>query len=178
MEQSAFFVVDHAAGGDLTAVLEDLGFLPEAQARLVLAQLFTALDTLHSLGVIHRDVKADNVLVDGEGHVVLADYGLCSEPVEEGCLVRRTFCGTVEYMAPEVLQRTPPGYTAAVDFWGAGVLGFELLTGILPFDPKNKGDRRKTMHKIINKEPQYPPRLSPEVADLQDAPPAPRRAGG
>ncbi|XP_063217433.1 ribosomal protein S6 kinase alpha-4-like [Bacillus rossius redtenbacheri] len=119
-EEAALFVVDHAAGSDLTAVLEDLGFL-------VLAQLLTALHTLHSLGVMHRDVKAD--------HVVLADYGLCSEPAGEGCLARRTFCGT-------------------------------LLTGIQPFDPKHEGDRRKTVSNIINKEPQYPPRLSPEAADL------------
>ncbi|XP_063239085.1 ribosomal protein S6 kinase beta-2-like [Bacillus rossius redtenbacheri] len=163
--EAPFLLHLHYAG-DLTAVLEDLGFLPEDQARLVLAQLFTALHTLHSLGMMHRDVKAGNVLVDGEGNVVLADYGLCSEPAEEGCLVRRTFCGTIEYLAPEVLLRTPPGYTAAVDFWSAGVLGFELLTGSLPFDPEDEGDRKKIVMNIINQEPQYPPYLSPEAADL------------
>ncbi|XP_063221491.1 protein kinase C-like isoform X2 [Bacillus rossius redtenbacheri] len=92
-------------------------------------------------------VETDNVLVDGEGNVVQ-----CSEPAEEG---------TTEYLAPEALLRTPPGCTAAVDCWGAGVLGFELLTGSLPFDPGDEGDLN-----IIHQEPHSPPCLSPEAAVL------------
>lgn len=94
------------------------------------------------------------------GHVKLTDFGLCKEAIE-GDEKTHTFCGTIEYMAPEILMRT--GHGKAVDWWSLGALTFDMLTGGPPFTADN---RKKTIDKILKGRLSLPPYLSPEARDL------------
>ena len=130
-EQCLHFVLTYMAGGDLYDRMEDEGTLSVERVRLYMAELSLALGHLHdTLSVIYRDVKPDNVLVDGSGHACLADFGLAKLRGEAS-----TFCGTQNYMAPEVVKSMV--HDKACDWWGLGCLTFELLQGQTPFAHDN-----------------------------------------
>ncbi|KAI0052655.1 kinase-like protein [Auriscalpium vulgare] len=142
-ESHCFLATDYCANGDLRSEVDRQGKLSEAYAKVLIAELLLALDELHGLGMVHRDVKPENILFDSEGHIVLADFGLvrdlkdsevASPPdpnndIPAGCT--RSDCGTLDYMAPEMINKEP--YSYGVDFWAMGVLLYFLLTGRLPF---------------------------------------------
>ncbi|ETE68944.1 Ribosomal protein S6 kinase alpha-3, partial [Ophiophagus hannah] len=125
-----------------------------------LIQRALALDHLHSLGIIYRDLKPENILLDEEGHIKLTDFGLSKESIDHEKKAY-SFCGTVEYMAPEVVNRR--GHTQSADWWSFGVLMFEMLTGTLPFQGK---DRKETMTMILKAKLGMPQFLSPEAQSL------------
>ena len=91
---------------------------------------------MHSNKIIYRDLKLENLLLDGEGHIKVADFGLCKEEVAYGDTTA-TFCGTPEYLAPEVLE--DENYGREVDWWGVGVVMYEMMLGRLPFYNRNNG---------------------------------------
>lgn len=93
--------------------------LPEEHARFYSGEIILALHFLHSRGIIYRDLKLDNVLIDAEGHIKLTDYGMCKENIKDGDLTS-TFCGTPNYIAPEILRGDEYGFS--VDWWALGVL--------------------------------------------------------
>lgn len=103
----------------------------EDVASFYIAELVLALEHLHSLGIIYRDLKPENCLLDAEGHILLTDFGLSKVSVdgtgggEDGKAA--TMCGTVEYMAPEVLMEMR--YDRTVDWWSLGIMLFDMLTG-------------------------------------------------
>ena len=111
-------------------------------------------------GIIYRDLKPENILLDAHGHVKLTDFGLCKESIDEST-VTHTFCGTIEYMAPEILTRT--GHGKAVDWWSLGALMYDMLTGAPPFTAEN---RKKTIEKILKGKLNLPPYLTPDARDL------------
>lgn len=119
--------------------------------------LLSGLQYLHENKIIYRDLKLDNLLLDTEGYVKIADFGLCKEGMGYGDRTG-TFCGTPEFLAPEVLTET--SYTRAVDWWGLGVLIFEMLVGESPFPGD---DEEEVFDSIVNDEVRYPRFLSLEA---------------
>jgi len=125
------FVIEYVSGGDLMYHMQRQRRLPEDHARFYSAEIILALHHLHERGIIYRDLKLDNVLIDMEGHIKLTDYGMCKEGLKKGEKTS-TFCGTPNYIAPEMLRGED--YDYSVDFWALGVLMFEMLAGRSPFD--------------------------------------------
>lgn len=130
-----YLVTDYYPGGSLESRLRNHGILAPSKVATVAAQLVLAVEYLHSLGVIHRDVKAANVLFDAGEDAALADFGLaayCDDAAQ-----RTSFVGTVEYMAPELFRKHEKGYTTAVDWWSLGILIYEMIAGVTPFRAPN-----------------------------------------
>lgn len=128
-EAHVCFVMEYAAGGDLMMHIHADVF-SEQRAVFYAACVVLGLQYLHENKIIYRDLKLDNLLLDTEGYVKIADFGLCKEGMGFGDRTG-TFCGTPEFLAPEVLTET--SYTRAVDWWGLGVLIFEMLVGEVGF---------------------------------------------
>ncbi|XP_062873055.1 serine/threonine-protein kinase N2 [Trichomycterus rosablanca] len=153
------FVMEYAAGGDLMMHIHADVF-SEPRATFYAACVVLGLQFLHQHKIVYRDLKLDNLLLDMEGYVKIADFGLCKEGM--GFRDRTsTFCGTPEFLAPEVL--TEPSYTRAVDWWGLGVLIFEMLVGESPFPGD---DEEEVFDSIVNDEVRYPRFLSTEAISI------------
>ncbi|KAL4608766.1 ribosomal protein S6 kinase beta-1-like [Arapaima gigas] len=148
------------AGGELFMQLEREGIFMEDTACFYLAEISMALGHLHQKGIIYRDLKPENIMLNNHGHVKLTDFGLCKESIHDGT-VTHTFCGTIEYMAPEILMRS--GHNRAVDWWSLGALMYDMLTGAPPFTGEN---RKKTIDKILKCKLNLPPYLTQEARDL------------
>uniref|UniRef100_W5KDI7 Serum/glucocorticoid regulated kinase 2a n=1 Tax=Astyanax mexicanus TaxID=7994 RepID=W5KDI7_ASTMX len=129
-KERLYLVMDYAGGGELFYHLQRERAFLEPRARFYAAEIASALGYLHSLHIVYRDLKPENILLDNEGHVVLTDFGLCKEGIA-GRATTRTFCGTPEYLAPEVLQQRE--YDRTVDWWGLGAVLHEMLYGLPPF---------------------------------------------
>uniref|UniRef100_A0AAY4BIG1 protein kinase C n=1 Tax=Denticeps clupeoides TaxID=299321 RepID=A0AAY4BIG1_9TELE len=130
-ESRLFLVIEYVNGGDLMFHMQRQRKLPEEHARFYAAEICIALNFLHEKGIIYRDLKLDNVLLDHEGHIKLTDYGMCKEGIRPGDTTS-TFCGTPNYIAPEILRGEDYGFS--VDWWALGVLMFEMMAGRSPFD--------------------------------------------
>lgn len=130
-EQELYFVTDYKSGGELFWHLQREGRFTEERARFYIAELVIALGHLHKYNIVYRDLKPENILLDATGHVALCDFGLSKPDLGAGQLTN-TFCGTTEYLAPEVLL-DESGYSKLVDFWSLGVLLFEMCCGWSPF---------------------------------------------
>uniref|UniRef100_A0A3P9K1P0 protein kinase C n=3 Tax=Oryzias TaxID=8089 RepID=A0A3P9K1P0_ORYLA len=153
------FVMEYAAGGDLMMHIHADVF-SEPRAVFYAACVVLGLQFLHDHKIVYRDLKLDNLLLDTEGYVKIADFGLCKEGM--GYRDRTsTFCGTPEFLAPEVLTET--SYTRAVDWWGLGVLIFEMLVGESPFPGD---DEEEVFDSIVNDEVRYPRFLSTEAISI------------
>uniref|UniRef100_A0A8C7MUJ6 protein kinase C n=1 Tax=Oncorhynchus kisutch TaxID=8019 RepID=A0A8C7MUJ6_ONCKI len=153
------FVMEYAAGGDLMMHIHTDVF-QEPRAVFYAACVVLGLQYLHDHKIVYRDLKLDNLLLDTEGYVKIADFGLCKEGM--GYQDRTsTFCGTPEFLAPEVLTET--SYTRAVDWWGLGVLIFEMLVGESPFPGD---DEEEVFDSIVNDEVRYPRFLSTEAISI------------
>ncbi|KAM9234160.1 ribosomal protein S6 kinase alpha-2 isoform 1-T1 [Dugong dugon] len=159
-EGKLYLILDFLRGGDLFTRLSKEVMFTEEDVKFYLAELALALDHLHGLGIIYRDLKPENVLLDEEGHIKITDFGLSKEAIDHDKRAY-SFCGTIEYMAPEVVNRR--GHTQSADWWSFGVLMFEMLTGSLPFQGK---DRKETMALILKAKLGMPQFLSLEAQSL------------
>ncbi|KAM8788019.1 ribosomal protein S6 kinase alpha-2 isoform 2-T2 [Rhynchonycteris naso] len=159
-EGKLYLILDFLRGGDLFTRLSKEVMFTEEDVKFYLAELALALDHLHGLGIIYRDLKPENILLDEEGHIKITDFGLSKEAIDHDKRAY-SFCGTVEYMAPEVVNRR--GHTQSADWWSFGVLMFEMLTGSLPFQGK---DRKETMALILKAKLGMPQFLSAEAQSL------------
>uniref|UniRef100_A0A8C2DJ99 Protein kinase C n=2 Tax=Cyprinus carpio TaxID=7962 RepID=A0A8C2DJ99_CYPCA len=131
-ESRLFLVIEYVNGGDLMFHMQRQRKLPEEHARFYAAEICIALNFLHEKGIIYRDLKLDNVLLDQDGHIKITDYGMCKEGIRPGDTTS-TFCGTPNYIAPEILRGEDYGIFS-VDWWALGVLMFEMMAGRSPFD--------------------------------------------
>ncbi|NXG51791.1 AKT2 kinase, partial [Psilopogon haemacephalus] len=133
---------------------------PEERARFYGAEIVSALEYLHSRDVVYRDIKLENLMLDKDGHIKITDFGLCKEGITDGATMK-TFCGTPEYLAPEVLEDND--YGRAVDWWGLGVVMYEMLCGRLPFYNQ---DHERLFELILMEEIRFPRTLGPEAKSL------------
>lgn len=177
--QRLFLVTEYCGGGDLFEYLNRRSRpMDEAKARHVMAEILLAIEHIHSLGVVYRDLKLENVLLDVAGHIRMADFGLSkllteiksaspssasrSDPKTQMSLQKtKTFCGTREYVSPEMLSNAP--YDTSVDLWAFGVLLYEILCGRTPFYSDERGE---IYDRIEKADVWYPKDMSQNVQDL------------
>lgn len=125
-----YFVLDYVNGGELFFHLQRERYFPESRAKFYAAEIASAIGYLHFKMIIYRDLKPENILLDEKGHVVLTDFGLCKEGIDDSGTTS-TFCGTPEYLAPEVLKKQE--YDKSVDWWCLGAVTYEMMYGLPPF---------------------------------------------
>lgn len=159
--EKLYLILEYAQGGELFHHLATERMFPEDTCAFYMAEMVLALDHLHrTVGVVYRDLKPENCLLDSEGHLLLTDFGLSKVAVDEETTCR-SILGTIEYMAPEVIQGIQ--YGMAVDWWSLGALGVDLLTGSPPFTGNNNA---KIQEKILKSKLNLPFYLSQDAKDL------------
>eukprot|EP00007_Cunea_sp_BSH-02190019_P008008 CAMPEP_0174229438 /NCGR_PEP_ID=MMETSP0417-20130205/416_1 /TAXON_ID=242541 /ORGANISM="Mayorella sp, Strain BSH-02190019" /LENGTH=459 /DNA_ID=CAMNT_0015306985 /DNA_START=130 /DNA_END=1509 /DNA_ORIENTATION=+ len=156
-----YFIMDYVNGGELFFHLQKDKKFDEDRVRFYCAEIVCGLEYLHVSGVLYRDLKPENLLLTGDGHICMTDFGISKEGLMSDDDRTATFCGTPEYLAPEVLEGN--GYGKAVDWWSFGTLMFEMLTGLPPFYSQ---DVQEMYSKIMTAKLQLPENASPEAQDL------------
>ncbi|ROL18751.1 Ribosomal protein S6 kinase alpha-5 [Anabarilius grahami] len=158
-------ILDYVNGGELFTHLVQRVRFKEQEVTLYSGEIVLALEHLHKLGIVYRDLKLENILLDANGHIVLTDFGLSKEFHE----VERAYsiCGTVEYMAPEIVAGGESGHDKAVDWWSMGVLMYELLTGGSPFTVDgDENSHSDIAERIMKKDPPFPKDMGPLAKDI------------
>eukprot|EP00042_Codosiga_hollandica_P046918 m.501579 g.501579 ORF g.501579 m.501579 type:complete len:458 (+) comp57332_c0_seq1:242-1615(+) len=153
------FVMEYVNGGELFFHLSREKVFSEDRTKFYVAEISLAIWYLHERGIIYRDLKLENLLLDRNGHVKITDFGLCKEEITYGATTT-TFCGTPEYLAPEVLEDND--YGRAVDWWGVGVVMYEMMCGHLPFYNRN---HEILFELILHEDIRLPSTLSTKAKD-------------
>ncbi|XP_053114589.1 protein kinase C theta type [Hemicordylus capensis] len=159
-KENLFFIMEYLNGGDLMFHIQICHKFDTGRARFYAAEIICGLQFLHSKGIIYRDLKLDNVLLDKEGHIKIADFGMCKENIF-GEAKASTFCGTPDYIAPEILLGQK--YNTSVDWWSFGVLLYEMLIGQSPFHGQ---DEEELFQSIRMDNPFYPRWLDKDARDI------------
>lgn len=169
-----YLILQYAEGGELFRHLELEKFFSEEVASFYMAEIVLAFEFLHrTIGVIYRDLKPENCLLDADGHLLLTDFGLSKVAIKDTSTPGGSRCnslgvGTIEYMAPELIRGSDlsdfgPGYGIACDWWSLGAMGCDLMTGKPPF---GGGNWTKVQQNIMHQKLNLPYFLSPDAKDL------------
>lgn len=163
-EKHLFYIMEFVHGGDLLGYLSRKDILREEEIRFYGAELFIAINEMHKIGWIHRDLKPDNILLDRDGHVKLGDFGSCIK-MEHGRVLSNSTVGTPDYISPDVLSSTGETveYGPEVDYWTAGVILYEMFYGVTPF---YSNSLKETYTKIQNISFEFENGISTELKDL------------
>jgi len=153
-------VMEYVNGGELFVHLGKERQFSEDRTRFYGAEITSAIGYLHKRGVVYRDIKLENLLLDKDGHIKIADFGLCKENIKDD-KTTNTFCGTPEYLAPEILEDND--YGLAVDWWGVGCVLYEMMVGRLPFYNR---DQSVLFELILLDQVRFPSSLSPFAKDF------------
>ncbi|XP_069766190.1 protein kinase C theta type isoform X2 [Narcine bancroftii] len=159
-KENLFFVMEYLNGGDLMFHIQSCQKFDVPRAMFYAAEIICGLQFLHARGIIYRDLKLDNVLLDGDGHIKIADFGMCKENILNDTRTS-TFCGTPDYIAPEILLGQK--YSMSVDWWSFGVLLYEMIIGQSPF---HGADEDQLFQSIRTDDPFYPRWLGKEPKDI------------
>ncbi|KAK4546678.1 cAMP-dependent protein kinase catalytic subunit [Oleoguttula mirabilis] len=156
--KNLYMVMDFIEGGELFSLLRKSQRFPNPVAKFYAAEVTLAIDYLHSMNIIYRDLKPENLLLDRHGHLKITDFGFAKEVPD----ITWTLCGTPDYLAPEVVSSK--GYNKSVDWWSLGILIFEMLAGFTPF--WDSGSPLKIYENILKGRVKYPPYIHPDAQDL------------
>ena len=159
-----YYIMEFVHGGDLMGYLSKKDSMKEDEIRFYGAEIASALNAMHQAGWLHRDLKPDNILLDRDGHVKLADFGSCMK-LNNGKVTSNNTVGTPDYISPDVLSSTGETvvYGPEVDFWTIGAILFEMFYGAPPF---YSNSLKETYSKISNIDFVFEPGISPEFQDL------------
>ncbi|CRL03025.1 CLUMA_CG016465, isoform A [Clunio marinus] len=160
-----YLVLEFYQGGELFTHLYKSEHFTESVVLFYIAEIIIALEQLHKRNIIYRDIKLENILLDAKGHIIITDFGLSKELLNGARAY--SFCGTIEYMAPEIVSQRPIGHDLRVDWWSVGVLMIELLSGQSPFTREGEDSSQNTIsERIQNQPPKIPATIGKDARDL------------
>ncbi|GAM28828.1 hypothetical protein SAMD00019534_120040 [Acytostelium subglobosum LB1] len=160
-DDKLYFIMDYINGGELFFHLQNEEKFDLARVRFYCAEIVCGLEYLHNCGVMYRDLKPENILLTADGHICLTDYGISKEGLLSDDDRTATFCGTPEYLAPEILKGE--AYGKAIDWWSFGTLVFEMLSGLPPF---YSSDIRIMYNNIMTQKLVFTPQFTQESRDF------------